>query len=141
MRYVCDAPGDRTWFRLETEPEASRESAEMQHAVEKYFRREREQAVIGFQPPSRVFIEQEIGLKAHLDREMPMFLTLRNGEGKGLVTAMLPPGARDDKSFKIVIVAPGNSDPYPEHGDAIRALGTHLGIELERSRCYPYLRG
>lgn len=140
MRYVCDAPGGKTWFRLETEAEAARESAEMSHAVEKYFRREREQAVRSFQPASRIFIEQEIGLKSHLEREMPMFLTLRDGDGTGLVTAMLPPPGRDGKTLRIVIVGPGNSDPYPAHGDAIRALAEHLGFELERARCYPYVR-
>ncbi|HTZ76267.1 MAG TPA: hypothetical protein VMC10_00085 [Stellaceae bacterium] len=141
MRYVCDAPGDLTWFRLETEAEAASESADMQHAVEKYFCRERDAAIRQFQPASRVFIEQEIGLKAHLERQMPMFLTLRDVDGKGLATAMLPPGGREDGGFKIVIVGPGNSDPYPAHGDAIRALGEHFGLPLERSRCYPYLRG
>ena len=141
MRYVCDAPGGKTWFRLETEIEATRESAEMSHAVEKYFRREREQAARTHRPASRVFIEQEIGLKSHLEREMPLFLTLRDGEGTGLVTAMLPPGGRDDTTLKTVIVGPGNSDPYPVHGDAIRVLGEHFGITLERSRCYPYVRG
>ena len=38
MQYVCDA-GTKTWFRLESEREAERESREMDHAVEKYFRR------------------------------------------------------------------------------------------------------
>jgi hypothetical protein len=33
-----------------------------------------------------------------------------------------------------------NADPYVEHADAIRALSQHLGIALERSRCYPYRR-
>lgn len=141
MHYVCDAPDGKTWFRLETETEAARESAEMSHAVEKYFRREREQAVQSFQPASRVFIEQEIGLKSHLEREMPMFLTLRDDAGTALVTAMLPPGARDDKALKTVIVGPGNSDPYPAHGDAIRVLGEHFGLSLDRARCYPYVRG
>ena len=35
MRYVCDAPGGKTWFRIETEAEASMESEGMRHAVEK----------------------------------------------------------------------------------------------------------
>ena len=34
----------------------------------------------------------------------------------------------------------GNADPYPEQGDAIRALGQHYGMTLERARCYPYRR-
>jgi hypothetical protein len=39
MRYVCDAPGGATWFRLETEAEAEAEAALMRHAVDKHFRR------------------------------------------------------------------------------------------------------
>ena len=42
MEYVCDAPHNRTWFRLMTEGEAIAESLEMKHAVEKHYRRERE---------------------------------------------------------------------------------------------------
>ena len=38
MKYVCDAPGKQSWFRIETEGEAERESALMNHAVEKHFR-------------------------------------------------------------------------------------------------------
>ena len=44
MRYVCDAPGGKTWFRIETEGEAVAESEAMHHAVEKYFRKEHERA-------------------------------------------------------------------------------------------------
>jgi hypothetical protein len=140
MRYVCDAPGDRTWFRIESESEAVAESDLMRHAVEKYFRKEHEKAAQTFQPLSKVNFEQEIGLKAHIQREMPLFLTLRDDEGNPLATAMLPPGGRDDRSFRPIIVGPGNADPYPEEGEAIRALGEHYGIVLERARCYPYRR-
>jgi hypothetical protein len=140
MRYVCDAPGDRTWFRIETESEAVAESDLMRHAVEKYFRKEHEKAAQTFQPLSKVNFEQEIGLKAHIQREMPLFLTLRDDEGNPLATAMLPPGGRDDRSFRPIIVGPGNADPYPEEGEAIRVLAQHFGITLERARCYPYRR-
>jgi hypothetical protein len=140
MRYVCDAPDGKTWFRIETEAEAAGESETMRHAVEKYFRKEQEKATASFQPISKVSFEQEIGLKAHIQREMPLFLTLRDGDGNPLATAMLPPGGKDDRSFRPIIVGPGNADPYPEEGDAIRALGEHYGIALERARCYPYRR-
>jgi hypothetical protein len=126
MRYVCDAPGGETWFRIETEPEAVKE---------------KEKAAQSYQPPSKTFFEQEIGLKAHLQREMPLFLTLRDSEGNALATAMLPPAGRDDRTFRSIVVGPGNGDPYPEHGEAIKALASHLGIALERERCYPYRRG
>ena len=48
MKYICDAPDEKTWFRLETEAEADRESELMDHAVAKHYRREREQAMGGF---------------------------------------------------------------------------------------------
>ena len=107
MEYVCDAPGDRTWFRLVTEGEAAVESDAMRHAVEKHFRRERERAAESFQPISTVFIEQDIGKESHIQRTMPLFLTLRDQDGKSLVTAMLPPGGRRDPDFACIIVGPG----------------------------------
>ena len=140
MRYVCDAPGGKTWFRIETESEAVAESETMRHAVEKYFRREQDKATQSFRPISKVNFEQEIGLKAHIQREMPLFVTLRDMDGTPLATAMLPPNGRDDRSFRPIIVGASNADPYPSQGDAIRALGQHYGISLERARCYPYRR-
>jgi hypothetical protein len=138
MEYVCDAPNDQTWFRLVTEGEAVAESLEMHHAVEKHFRREWERAAEGFRPVTSVFIEQDIGKESYIQRTMPLFLTLRNQDGQPLATAMLPPGGRGGGS--VIIVGPGNADPYVEHADAIGALGEHFGITLERSRCYPYRR-
>jgi hypothetical protein len=41
---------------------------------------------------------------------------------------------------RAIVVGPGNSDPYPRHGDAIEALGKHLGMSLPRERCFPYAR-
>ena len=140
MKYVCDAPGGSTWFRIETEAEAACESDGMRHAVEKFFRKEQEKATQTFHPLSKVFFEQEIGLKAHIQREMPLFLTLRDDEGAPLVTAMLPPGGRRDRSFGCIIVGPGNSDPYKQHADAIEALAEHFDIPLDRAHCYPYRR-
>ncbi|HZK89472.1 MAG TPA: hypothetical protein VFC56_04925 [Stellaceae bacterium] len=140
MRYVCDALDGKTWFRIETEAEATAESETMRHAVEKYFRKEQEKAAHSFQPISSVNFEQQIGLKAHIQREMPLFLTLRDGDGAPLATAMLPPGGKDDRAFRPIIVGPGNADPYPEDGASIRALAEHYGITLERARCYPYRR-
>jgi hypothetical protein len=138
MKYICDAPDGRTWFRIETDAEAARESEQMRHPVEKYFRREKEKASASFKPLSTVFFEQEIGREAHIQREMPLFLTLRADDGTGLVTAMLAPRGEADPSFRPIIVGPANSDPYPDHEDAIEALAQHFGISLERSRCYPY---
>jgi hypothetical protein len=140
MKYVCDAPGGKTWFRIETEAEAANESEAMRHAVEKFFRKEHEKAIQSFQPSSKVNFEQEIGLKAHVQREMPLFLTLRDDEGNALITAMLPPGGRDDRTFRPIIVGVANADPYVDHADAIRALGQHFNLTLERGRCYPYRR-
>lgn len=138
MKYVCDAGDGKTWFRIETETEAARESALMEHAVEKHFGRHRGHAASTFKPASTVYIEQNIGLDSHIQREMPLFLTLRDHDGNGLATAMLPPGGIDCANFQIIIVGAGNCDPYTEHGDAIRALGEHFDLTLDREWCYPY---
>jgi hypothetical protein len=140
MKYICDALRNRTWFRIETDAEAAAESEEMRHAVEKYFRREKDKASETFKPVSTVFFEQEIGREAHIQREMPLFLTLRADDGTCLVTAMLPPRGEDDASFRTIIVGAGNADPYADHEDAIDALAKHFGLSLERSRCYPYAK-
>jgi hypothetical protein len=142
MKYVCDAPGAKTWFRIETEAEAILESRAMNHAVEKHFRRAHDEAAKTYVPPrSGSFIEQNIGLKAHIQRVMPVFLTLRDGEGTALATAMLPPAGRNSSALKPIIVGFANSDPYPEHGSAILKLGEHFGLTLDPDRCYPYRRG
>ena len=138
MKFVCDAPDNKTWFRFETEVEAEQESMIMGHAVAKHFRREREKAVRCYKPTSGAFIEQNIGLDAHVQRQMPLFLTLRDSEGGGLATAMLPPGGCNNPAFRIIIVGVENTDPYPAHASAVEALGAHYGLQLNRSRCYPY---
>jgi hypothetical protein len=141
MQYVCDGPALKTWFRIETEAEAGLESRIMQHAVEKYFRQAHEQAAKTYvPPPSTLFIEQDIALKAHIQRSMPLFLTLRDGEGKALVTAMLPRAGQNEREFKPIIVGFANSDPFAEHAEAIRKLGEHFGLTLDPARCYPYRR-
>ena len=140
MKYICDAGSD-TWFRLETEAEATLESQVMEHAVEKYFRQARELALRSYQPPKELsVIEQNIGLKDHVQRAMPLFLTLRDREGVPHVTAMLPPKGKDDRTFKPIVVGRANGDPYPTHGPAIRKLGEHFGMTLDAARCYPYRR-
>lgn len=143
MRFVCDAAGRKTWFRIETEAEAARESELLRHAVEKHFRRAQEQASQSYKPAPGPYIEQDIGRAAHIRRAMPVFLTLRDGEGNALATAMLPPhqaAGRDGPAVCPMVVGPENGDPYPEHGEAIRALGRHFGLSLDRARCYPYGR-
>ena len=140
MLYICDAPDGKTWFQIETEIEAARESELMNHAVEKYFLRARDDAAKSYVPTSRAFIEQDIGRSDHIRRAMPVFATLRDAEGAGLATAMLPPRTQASNAFTPVVVGPSNSDPYPLHGEAIKALGDHFGFALDRDRCYPYRR-
>ncbi len=140
MEFVCDAGDGKTWFRMETEAEADRESELMNHAVAKHFRLAHEKASKTYKPTSTVYIEQNIGLKAHIQRETPLFLTLRDNDGDDLATAMLPPGGHEDPMFKIIVVGEANGDPYPDHKDAIAALGTHFGLTLDRERCFPYQR-
>ncbi len=138
MKFVCDAPGGKVWFQIETEAEADAEAALMRHAVDKFFRNERARAVASYAPPAGPAFERDIGLKDHVARTMATFLTLRDGDGAGLATAMLPPLGRNQPSFRTIIVGPANADPYPDHGDAIAALGAHYGLDLPRAACFPY---
>ena len=106
MQYVCDALKGRTWFRIESDAEAIAETSLMRHAVEKHFRREQERARQSYRPGPG--LERDIGLKAHLIRTTPLFLTLRADDGEGLATAMLPAGGRKDEDFHIIVVGPEN---------------------------------
>jgi hypothetical protein len=140
MQYVCDA-GELTWFRFETEGEAALESQAMEHAVEKYFKKAWDEAVASYKPPPNApAMEQNIGLKGHIAREMPRFLTLRDRDGAALVTAMLPPEGEDEFLMRPIIVGHGNSDPYIDYDDAIQALARQVGLELDRRECFPYGR-
>jgi hypothetical protein len=148
MKHICDGPGGKAWFRIENEVEAERESELLGHAVAKHFRRERDKAAASYKPPTGNFIEQDIGHAAHLQRAMPLFLTLRDGDGAGLATAMLPPGSTSGGAtgnggsggFRIIIVGPANADPYPEHEEAIETLAAHFALALPREDCFPYRR-
>jgi hypothetical protein len=140
MKFVVDA-GSKTWFRMETVAEAALESRAMNHTVERYFRESYEKAAATYVPgPATATFEQAIGRHEHALRAMPMFLTLRDGEGTALVTAMLPPCGLDHPMYRCIVVGPSNADPYPEHGAAIEALAAHLNVKLDRARCYPYRR-
>lgn len=140
MQFILDVP-PKTWFRIETQGEAALESRLMRHAVERYFQEAHEAAAESYVPPAnRRYIEQNIGLAAHVARSMPRFMTLRDAEGNGLATAMLPPDGETEDDFRPIIVGPDNSDPYPAHGEEIAALGQHLGMRLDPGRCYPYRR-
>ena len=139
MRYVCDAPGGATWFRIETEAEAEAESALMRHSVDKYFRRYEAAARESYRAPAGAPVfEQAIGLKDHVARAMPLFLTLRSDAGEGLATAMWPPQGRNQVNFRIIVVGPDNADPYAEHERAVEALARHFGLSLPREECFPY---
>jgi len=140
MQFVCDAP-PYTWFRIETKAEAALESRDMDHAVEKYFIQAHALAAASYVPPKSARpIERNIGLKAHIQRSMPWFLTLRDREGKALVTAMLPSGGKEERGFRPIIVGFANADPYKEHAAAIRTLANHFGLTLDPDRCFPYRR-
>jgi hypothetical protein len=49
-------------------------------------------------------LERDIGLKNHLSRTAPLFLTLRADDGEGLATEMLPTQGKPDPNFSIIIV-------------------------------------
>lgn len=138
MQFICDAPGRRSWFRIETEAEAAAESELMHHAVEKYFRREQEVAAASYRPVATVYIERDIALKAHIFKAMALFSTLREHDGTALATAMLPPQGRPRDDFRMIIVGSANSDPFATHDEAIQALAKHYGLVLNRELCFPY---
>ncbi len=141
MKFVCDASPALTWFRLETEAEAARESIDMNHAVERHFVQARDSAAAAWKPPSSArYIEQDIGKTAFIERAMPMFLTLRDANGIAVVTAMLPVEHANPLT-RAIVVGHNNSDPYTKFAAAIRALSDHLKINLDRERCFPYRRG
>jgi hypothetical protein len=136
MKYVCDAKAGRTWFRIETDAEAESETRLMRHAVEKHFRRELVRARASYRPGPG--LERDIGLNGHIARTTPLFLTLRADDGAGLATAMLPASGKADPEFRTIIVGPENADPYAAYAEAIKLLGNHFGLQLDRERCYPY---
>ena len=138
MRFICDAPLGRTWFAFETLAEAEAEAGAMNHAVDRHFARAQTAAIASYASPDPHGIARDIGLKDHIRRTMPLFLTLRDAEGAPLATAMLPPQGRSTSGFRTIIVGPSNVDPYPRHADAIAAQARHLRIDLPRETCYPY---
>lgn len=83
-------------------------------------------AVAAYKPTSTASFEQNIGLEACLQREMPLFLTPRDVGHDGLAAAKLPSGGCDAQCLTIVVGGPGNSDPYLAHANAIQALGAHF---------------
>ena len=132
MQYVCDAPGKKAWFRIESSGEAALESAVMKNAIEVQYENTRRAAIQTYQPSSRLhFIERNIGLNAHIARTMPMFLTLRDGEGNHLANAMLPPCGRDDDTFASRIVGPGGMDALMDEAAAVEALERHFGLSIQ----------
>ena len=111
----------------------------MRHSVDKYFRRFEAAAREAYRAPAgSPSFEQAIGLKDHIARTMPLFLTLRADDGTGLATAMLPPGGRNQVNFRVIIVGPLNEDPYEEHADKIEVLARRFGLELPRETSFPY---
>jgi len=141
MKYICDA-SQYTWFRIETVGEAALESQAMNHAVERHFRVAYEEASRSYVPPrSAHAFEESIGRNAYIQKVMPIFVTLRDSEGKVLVTGMLPPEGQMEDDMRPIIVGHSNTDPYAHYSDAIEALAEHLDLDLDEDYCYPYNRG
>jgi hypothetical protein len=106
-----------------------------------YFLQAEDEAMQSYVPDAALRVtERSIGRRDHVQRSMPIFATLRDGQGNGLATAMLPPEGKDAHQFRPIIVGPSNTDPYVAHGDAILTLAKHLGYALEPRRCFPYRR-
>jgi len=135
MQYICDAPGRKAWFRIESSGEAAIESAVMKNAIEVQYENTRRAAIQTYQPSSRLhFIERNIGLNAHIARTMPMFLTLRDGEGNHLANAMLPPCGRDDDTFVSRVVGPAGMDALTAEAEAVDALEKHFGLSIHNKK-------
>ena len=131
MQFICDAPGRKAWFRIETEGEATLESEAMKIRIDTQFRNERERATQSYRPHSRLQpIERDIGLNAHLLRAMPIFLTLRDGEGAALANAVLPPEGKSPGIDHSVLVGPCYTDPSESQSEAIKALEQHYKLSV-----------
>jgi len=131
MRYVCDASERLAWFRLETEGEAVSESVETHAGVAYFFREARRTALLSYRPRADLsFFERDIGLEAHIQRAMPLFLTLRDRDGTALVTAMLPPAGKDSGSHSIFVWGAGGVDPYESHALALQVLETKFDLSI-----------
>ena len=139
MEYVCDAPGKKTWFRIETEGEATMEAEAMRHAVDNHFRHARLQAIAAYRPAATLrLIERDIALGAHVKRAMPQFLTLRDRDGTALATAMLPPAGKDADAYAPTVFGPNRGDAFATEGEAIAALEKHSGVKLQRGTSYAH---
>ena len=79
-----------------------------------------ERAAARYVPRSGPCIEQDIELKAHSRQDISVFLTLRDVEGTGLATAMLPRRNQTDPAFRPVIVGYGNRGPCLMHHSLLR---------------------
>ena len=136
MQYICDAPGKKTWFRIESEGEAMAEAEAMRHSLDYRFRHERAAAIASYKPSDKLRpFERDIGLGAHIARTMPIFLTLRDNEGTPLATAMLPQNCSEDAPCASV-VGPEYGDAFRAEDAAIDALEKHYGVRLKRGRAF-----
>ena len=96
MQYICDAPGQKSWFQIETEGEAARKSDAMSHAVEKHFRQAHEAAVKPISQAQHLHRAEHrpCGSCAARHAGVPDLARCR---GHALATAMLPPGGRESQ--------------------------------------------
>jgi len=135
MRYICDAPGNKTWFCIETEGEAADESDTMQHAVEKYFRKEkraRDPDLPADLDRLHRTGDRPQGASPARDAAVPDAARRRRDP---LVTAMLPAARRDESGLPAdSSSARANTDPYTDNADAIRVLAQHFRIVLDPVR-------
>ena len=115
------------------------ESEVMRHAVEKYFRRERERRRESFKPLTSVFIEQDIGKAAHISARCRSSSPCAMRTARRRSRPCCRPGG-GGIGRGCIIVGPANTDPYKQHADAIEALAEHFDMPLDRAHCYPYRR-
>lgn len=107
-----------TWFEIETRAQAQEETDRMEHAVVFYF-------------VADARTQEASGTKTY------RYFSFREGD-TSVVTARVPLAGVAETQGPIV-VGRRNSDPYPDHGDAIEALAAAISTPLPDS-CYPYPR-
>jgi aromatic ring-cleaving dioxygenase len=101
--------GNKTWFAIETQEQANEEARTMSHAVHIYFEHRASKPGVAF-------------------------FSLRDAMANPVATAMVVDPAL---ALGSIVVGPRNRNPFPDHREAIIALGDHLKIPLDE-RSFPY---
>lgn len=134
MQIVLALPDGTTWHLLETQQECDQEGVVMHHHISMAFRMESLKVRAEYRESIIPEFQTQDAEERYEFRHRSLFFSLRNAEGKSLVSGMLPRGtAVGDPVF----VAYSNYDPYVEHEVAIVELGKLYGFDLSCGQAYP----